>query len=45
MRQRNGFFAKSGTKITYKKKDDLLYKSAKDTVEHFRKMAKMSSDA
>ena len=38
-------FAKSGTKITKKKKDDLLYKSARDTVEHFRKMSKMSSDA
>jgi hypothetical protein len=31
-------YAKSGTKITHKEKDDLLYKSAKDVVEHFRKM-------
>lgn len=38
-------FGKSGTKLTYKKKDDLLYKSAKDVVEHFRKMSKISSDA
>ena len=38
-------FGKQGTKITYKKKDDLLYKSAKDVVEHFRKMSKLSSDA
>ncbi len=37
--------AKSGMKVTYKKKDDLLYKSAKDAVEHFRKMAKMSDDS
>ena len=37
--------AKNGAKITYKKKEDLLYKSAKDTVEHFRKMSKLSSDA
>lgn len=37
--------AKSGTKITYKKKDDLLYKTAKDVVDHFRKMSKISSDA
>ena len=41
----NIFSAKSGTKITHKKKDDLLYKSTKDVVEHFRKMSKMSSDA
>ena len=39
------FSAKSGTKITHKKKDDLLYKSARDVVEHFRKMSKISSDA
>ncbi len=36
---------KFGTKITYKTKDDLLYKSTRDVVEHFRKMSKMSSDA
>lgn len=42
---RGTLFGKSGTKITYKKKDDLLYKSAKDVVEHFRKMSKISSDA
>ena len=38
-------FAKSGTKVTKKKKDDLLYKSTRDVVEHFRKMSKMSSDS
>lgn len=38
-------FTKSGGKITRKKKDDLLYKSTKDVVEHFRKMSKLSSDA
>ena len=43
-RKRIGFI-KSGTKISYKKKDDLLYKSTKDVVEHFRKMSKISSDA
>ena len=43
---RNGLIiAKSGTKITHKKKDDLLYKSTRDVVEHFRKMSKLSSDA
>ena len=45
-RKRNPIsFAKHGTKITKKKKDDLLYKSTKDVVEHFRKMSKLSSDA
>lgn len=39
-------FVKQGGKVTTKKKkDDLLYKSAKDVVEHFRKMSKMSIDA
>lgn len=38
-------FAASGTKITRKRKDDLLYKSARDVVEHFRKMSKMSDDS
>jgi len=37
--------AASGTKITRKRKDDLLYKSARDVVEHFRKMSKMSDDS
>ena len=36
---------KSGGKVTRKKKDDLLYKSTRDVVEHFRKMSKLSSDA
>ena len=45
MLQSRPSYAKSGTKITYKKKEDLLYKSARDVVEHFRKMSKMSSDA
>lgn len=39
------YFSKSGSKITRKRKDDLLYKSARDVVEHFRKMSKISSDA
>lgn len=41
------FSAKEGTKLTYKTKrsDNLLYKSARDTVEHFRKMSKMSDDS
>jgi hypothetical protein len=38
-------FAKSGTKVTYKRKDDLLYKSARDVVEHFRKMTKLTDDS
>lgn len=39
--------AKSGTKITTKftTKQDLLYKSAKDVVEHFQRMSKLSLDA
>lgn len=36
------YFAKNGTKIQYKKKDDLLYKTAKDAVEHFRKMTALT---
>lgn len=36
---------KSGTKIVKKTKNDLLYKSTRDAVEHFRKMSKISSDA
>ena len=45
-RRRNNFisFAKSGTKVSFKKKDDLLYKSARDVVEHFRRMTKLSQD-
>lgn len=45
--QRRVLFGKSGTKVTVKrkKKNDLLYKSTRDTVEHFRKISKMSSDA
>ena len=39
------FTAKSGTKIIHKKKDDLLYMSVRDVVDHFRKMTKLSSDA
>jgi len=38
-------FVKSGTKLTYKRKDDLLYKSARDVVEHFRKMTKLTDDS
>ncbi len=45
-RKRNNFinFAKSGTKMSFKKRDDLLYKSARDVVEHFRRMTKLSQD-
>lgn len=38
-------FDKKGSKITWKKKDDLLYKSAKDVVEHFRRMTKLAYDS
>ena len=44
-RNNNLWFLKSGAKITHKRKDDLLYKTARDNAEHFRKMSKMSSDA
>jgi hypothetical protein len=46
-RRNSGFFlfAKKGTALEYKKKDDLLYKTARDVVEHFRKMSKYSSDS
>lgn len=37
--------AKEGMKFTFKSKDDLLYKTARDAAEHFRKMSKISSDA
>ena len=39
------WWAGSGMKITHKKKDDLLYKSTRDVVEHFRRMSKMSDDS
>ena len=48
LRNRNlTYYAKEGTKIktTKKKKEDLLYKSAKDVVEHFQKMSKIASDS
>ena len=38
-------YAKSGIKITHKKKDDLLYKTARDAAEHYRKMVKITSDS
>lgn len=38
-------FAKKGTTLKFKTKDDLLYKTARDAVDHFRKMVKMTSDA
>jgi len=37
--------AKSGTKLTYESNNKYLYKTAKDVVEHFRKMSKMSDDS
>lgn len=39
------YYAKKGTKITTKRKDDLLYKTAKDNGDHYRKMIKLTSDA
>lgn len=39
------FFGKDGMKIQFKKKDDLLYKTARDAVEHYRKMVKMTDDS
>lgn len=46
MHNSGGFFiGKSGMKLTRKQKDDLLYKSARDSVEHFIKLSKISSDA
>ena len=40
-------WAKKGSKIKISTKttDDLLYKAARDTVTHFRKMSKMSNDS
>ena len=41
-------YAKEGTKIERKRKDDslkYLYKTSKDVVEHFRKMSKMTDDS
>jgi len=38
-------YIKNGSKITYTKKDDLLYKTIRDSVEHFRKMTKMADDS
>jgi hypothetical protein len=38
--------AKSGTKLTSKTSTgDILYKTARDAVEHFRKMYKMTDDS
>jgi len=39
------FWAKSGTKLAYRSSDDLLYKSTRDAVEHFRRMTKMTDDS
>ena len=39
-RYKSPFFIKSGSKITYKKDDKLLYKSTKDVVDHFRRMCR-----
>ena len=39
------YFGEKGFKVKRTRKDDLLYKSTRDAVEHFRKMSKMSSDA
>lgn len=46
LNRRSGkFFAKDGMKIQFKKKDDLLYKTAKDAVDHYRKMVKLTDDS
>lgn len=44
-RQRPIYFGEKGFKVKRVRKDDLLYKSTRDAVEHFRKMSKISSDA
>jgi hypothetical protein len=38
-------WSKSGSKLTWKRKEDLLYKSARDVVDHFRKISKIASDS
>lgn len=47
IRTNRGFlgFAKNGMKVTFKTKDDLLYKTAKDAVDHYRRMVKMSDSS
>lgn len=45
LRRPRNYYAKEGMKFTFKSKDDLLYKTARDAAEHFRKMSKISSDA
>jgi hypothetical protein len=44
LRRPHNYYAKDGMKFTFKSKDDLLYKTARDAAEHFRKMSKISSD-
>ena len=44
LRRPRNYYAKDGVKLTFKSKDDLLYKTARDAAEHFRKMSKISSD-
>lgn len=44
LRRPRNYYAKDGMKFTFKSKDDLLYKTARDAAEHFRKMSKISSD-
>ena len=36
---------KSGGKVTYKQKDDLLYKTARDVVKHFREMTRLTDNS
>lgn len=38
-------WSKSGSKITRKRKEDLLYKSTRDVIDHFRKISKIASDS
>ena len=46
-RRNSGFFlfAKRGASLEYKKKDDLLYRTARDVVDHFRRISKHASDS
>lgn len=38
-------YSKRGSKLTYKQKDDLLYKTARDVADHYRKMVKLTDNS
>lgn len=38
-------YAKEGTKLVNKRSERLLYKTAKDIIDHFRRMSKMTDDS